>query len=105
MNSANTVSPRYIHFYFLNLVNAFYKILPMAENKEPTRIGYMCNLRREMLGMQCLIETLGRNTGFLSLLNILSYFINNPDCDEDIVRSDVFKAISICKHIAAEYRR
>lgn len=105
MNSTNIVSPHYIRSYFLNLVNAFYKILPMAENKEPTRVGYMCNLRREMLGMQGLIEALGRNTGFLSLLNILSFFIDNPDCDEDIVRSDVFKAISICKHIAAEYRR
>lgn len=103
MRPYKTVSLNYIHFYFLNLVNAFYKILPMAENKEPTRYEYMRSLRREMLGMEGLIRALGRNTGFLSLLNILTYFIDNPDCEDDIIKSDVFKAISICKRIAKEY--
>lgn len=105
MNSSNMVSARYIHFYFLNLINAFYKILPMAENKEPTRNEYMLSLRCEMLGMRGLVESLGDNTGFLSLLSILTYFIDNPNCESAVVKREVFKAISICKHIAAEFER
>lgn len=105
MNHSGVITPAYIRYYFLNLVNAFYKILPMAENREPTRYEYMCSLRREMLGMEGLIEALGRNTGFLSLLNILTYLIDNPDCEDDIIKSDVFKAISICNRIAKKYER
>lgn len=103
MSYSRVISPAYIRYYFLNLVNAFYKILPMAENREPTRYEYMQSLRREMLGMRGLIEALDHNTGFLTLLSILTYFIDNPDCEDDIIKSDVFKAISICKRIAKTY--
>lgn len=103
MNPDSIITAQYIHTYFLNLVNAFYKILPMSENKEPTRVEYMCSLLREMLGMQGLVESIEYDTGFFSLLNILQYFIDNPDCDDLIVKRDVFRAISICKRIASKY--
>lgn len=103
MNDSNIVSPNYISCYFNNLINAFFKILPMTEENEPTRVEYMLSLRREMLGMHNLIESLGNHTGFLSLLNILSFLIENPLCETVIVKQDVFKAIAICKDMAHEF--
>lgn len=103
MSIKYTLPASYISNYFTNLVNAFYKILPMTENREPTRVEYMCGLRREMLGMRRLIKSIDGHPGFLSLLNILSYLIDDPQCSDDVARHDVFQAISICNHIASEY--
>lgn len=105
MKHEYTIPAYYINKYFTNLVNAFYKILPMTENREPTRVEYMCSLRREMLGMQGIVSSINGHPGFLSLLNILSYLIGDPQCSDDIARQDVFKAISICKRIAQEYAK
>lgn len=96
-------SPRQIHSYFSNLVNAFYKILPMAENKEETRAEYMGSLLRELMGMQKLVESIEYDPGFLTLLNILRYLIDHIDCSDEIVKKDVFKAISICNRLANKY--
>lgn len=103
MSHEYTIPAYYINKYFTNLVNAFYKILPMIENREPTRVEYMCGLRREMLGMHGIIKSINGHPGFLSLLSILSYLIEDPQCSDDIARHDVFKAIRICNRIAREY--
>ncbi len=92
------VSDRLYYNRLGNLVNQFYKMLPLKEGGEPTLDKYMRALQREMLGCQGLIERLGDDPQYLSLLSILQYMIDH-DCDVKTVRSDVFKAIGILKRM------
>ena len=85
-----------------NLINQFYKILPIKENGEPTLQKYMMALQREMLGCKGLIESLDNDPQYVSLLSILQYMIDN-ECDVQTVRSDVFKAIAILKRMQAHF--
>lgn len=84
------------------LINQFYKILPIKESGEPTLIQYMKSLQREMLGCKALIVALNNDAQYLSLLSILQYMIDN-DCDVATIKSDVFKAINILKHMQKTY--
>lgn len=84
------------------MVNQFYKILPIKEENEDTLQQYMLSLQREMLGCQALIEALGNDPQYLSLLSILQYLIDH-DCDIATVRSEVFKSINILKRMRDRY--
>ena len=84
------------------LVNQFYKILPIKESGEPTLQKYMLSLQREMLGCQYLIIALQYDERYLTLMSILQYLIE-VDCDVDVVRSEVFKCISILKKLSEKY--
>lgn len=86
-----------------DLVGQFYKILPLKENASVTVSQYIEALLREMLGMQSLIPAWHNDGGYLSLLGILQYFLDHPDCDVGIVKSDVFKAIKIIKRLREKY--
>lgn len=84
------------------LVNQFYKILPIRESGEPTLTKYILSLQREMLGYKALIVALHNDDQYLTLLSILQYMLDfEPSVD--VVRSDVFKAISILKKLEQKY--
>lgn len=85
-----------------DLVNRFYKILPIKESGEPTLKQYQSSLLREMLGFQSLIVALKYDDRYMSLLSILQYMIEF-DPDVNLVRSDVFKAINILKSLQKKY--
>lgn len=85
-----------------DLINRFYKILPIKESGEPTLKQYQSSLLREMLGFQSLIVALKYDDRYMSLLSILQYMIEF-DPDVDLVRSDVFKAINILKSLQKKY--
>lgn len=85
-----------------DLVNRFYKILPIKENGEATLTQYQQSLLREMLGLQGLITALQYDDRYMSLLSILQYMIDH-DPEVSVVRSDVFKAINILKSLKAKY--
>ena len=85
------------------LINQFYKILPLKENNAETLSQYISSLLREMLGMKSLMMEWQEDGQYLSLCGILQSFIDNPDADTDIVRSDVFKSISIIKRLQSKY--
>ena len=85
-----------------NLINQFYKILPIKESGEPTLEKYMEGLLRELLGTSELIEALEYDAQYMSLVAILQYMIDH-ECDVSIVRSDVFKAIGILKRMREKY--
>lgn len=85
------------------LINQFYKILPMKESQADTLSQYVSSLLREMLGMQELMLEWKEDGRYLSLCGILQSFVNNPDMDVLTVRSDVFKAISIIKNLQKKY--
>lgn len=89
--------------YFHNLVNLFFKILPMRESGEETLFQYMENLRDELLGCHNLITVLNGDSMFLSLVFNLQYLIDNPSISVAEVKSKVFQAISICNKLAERY--
>lgn len=85
------------------LVNQFYKILPLRENGSETLSQYAESLLREMLGMKALLVEWKDDGQYLSLLGILQYIVDNPSCDVAKVKSDVFKAINIIKRLQKKY--
>lgn len=91
-----------IQRHLQSLIGRFYKILPIKESGEPSLNKYMDSLQREMLGCHSLIVALNYDELYLSLLSVLQYLIEN-DCDTDIVRYEVFKAIDTCKKLQKKY--
>lgn len=89
--------------YFHNLVNQFFKILPMRENDESSVITYMQSLQTELLGCKDLIPEIKENSLYLTLLAILQYLIDNPDCPIATVKREVFRAISVCNKLKSVY--
>lgn len=99
MTKYNIEIPERMFFNRLgNMVNQFYKILPIKESGEPTLGKYMESLQRELLGCKDLIVALDDDPQYLSLLSILEYMICH-DCDVKTVKSDVFKAIGILRRM------
>ena len=95
------VSPELLCNYFKNLVNQFFKILPIRESGESSLTTYMQSLRAELLGCQELIGELRNDASYLTLLAILQYLIDNPECSIREVKREVFKALSICNKLKA----
>jgi len=89
--------------YFRNLVNLFFKILPMREDSEPSLDTYMCNLRDELLGCKSLIVAVEYDPSYLSLISLLQHLIDAPDASVSHVRRCVFNAIAICNKLGARY--
>lgn len=89
--------------YLRSLINLFFKILPLKESGERSLGTYMRSLRAELLGCNSLVEAIHDDSMFLSLIAILQYLIDNPDCDVSFVRREVFHAISICNKLKEKY--
>lgn len=94
---------RLVRNYFRSLVNCYYKILPLRESCEETVGVYLESLKSEMLGCGGLLEDIQNDPSYMTLLSILQYFIDHPDCDITEVRREVFRAIRICNKIADKY--
>lgn len=89
--------------YLRNLVNLFFKILPIRESEEPSLRSYMMSLQAELLGCSELVEAVHEDPMFLSLVSILQYLIDHPDSAVHVYKREVFKAISICNKLKARY--
>lgn len=89
--------------YFHNLVNMFFKILPMKENGETTLDIYMESMLSELMGGQRFIVGFGDDALFCSLLFILQGLIDHPEWSSKRVKREVFRAISICNKIKSRY--
>lgn len=89
--------------YFRNLINLFFKILPIWESGESSLETYMRSLQAELLGCKELVEAIHDDPLFLSLVSILQYLIDNPSIEISIVKREVFKAISICNKLKVSY--
>ena len=96
------VSDVLVHKYMKALIGQFYKILPIKESGEPSLGKYMESLQREMIGCKELIVALNHDELYLSLLSILQYLIDN-ECSVSVVKTEVFKAITICKKLKKKY--
>lgn len=92
-----------MHNYFKQLVNHFFKILPMRENEDASLPVYIRSLQMELIGCNGLVPDLKTNPMFLTLLSVLQYLTEHPECSVREVRREVFRAISICNKLKAEY--
>lgn len=98
-----SVSPTLLENYFHNLVNRFFKILPMRENNEESLATYMLGLQAELMGCESFIPEMHENSMYLSLLSILQYLIDNPECTIKETKREVFGAISLCDKLMSVY--
>lgn len=89
--------------YLRNLVNLFFKILPIRESGESSLEEYMKSLQAELLGCGELIKAIHEDPMFLSLIAILQFLIDHPENEIPVVKREVFKAISICNKLKARY--
>lgn len=103
INKSSDISAEMINKYFKSLVNSFFKILPLKENNEPTLTTYIESLQIELLGCKGVIAALNNDPLFLSLISILQYLMDFPECSVHEVKREVFKAISICNKLKATY--
>lgn len=102
-NTGTPINQELLHNYFINLVNLFFKILPIRENEESSLVVYMKSLQNELLGCQSLVTAVNNDPHYLTLLSILQYLIDYPECSVHEVKREVFKAISICNKLKAKY--
>lgn len=92
-----------LHNYFNQLVNRFFKILPIRESEEQSLPIYVERLQRELLGCQSLIPEMRDDDLYLTLLSVLQYLIDHPTCPVREVRREVFGAINICNKLKSLY--
>lgn len=103
ISNDTTVDAELLKNYFHALVNCIFKILPMKENKEESLAIYMRSLQSEMSGCKSLIDAVNNDALFMTLLSILQYQIDNPNCPLSETRREVFRAIAICNKLKARY--
>ncbi len=92
-----------LHNYFRTLVNHFFKILPIREQNEESLTTYLQSLQAELLGAKGLVSAIQNDASYLTLLAILQYLIDYPECSVREVKREVFRAISICKKLKVQY--
>lgn len=97
------ISSELLQNYFKSLVNRFFKILPIREAEDASLPVYMQSLQKELLGCKTFIPTLCDDAVYLSLLGILQYLIDNPQCTVREVKREVFNAISLCNKLKSVY--
>lgn len=97
------IDAQLLHNYFRNLVNHFFKILPIREKETESLPVYMRSLQAELLGCKELISAVQYDSCYLTLITILQYLIDNPSCPISDVKREVFRAISICNKLKARY--
>ncbi len=98
-----SIDQKVLSNYFRNLVNLFFKILPIREANEESLTTYMQSLQAELLGCKSLVNAIQGDASYLTLLSILQYLIDNPDCSVKEVKREVFRAISICNKLKSQY--
>ena len=89
--------------YFNELVNRFFKILPIHEETPESLPSYLQSLQLELLGCKELILAINGDARYVTLLAIIQYLIDNYDCPHKTIRREVFKAIKICQKLQKQY--
>lgn len=103
VKNGQSIDQKVLSNYFRNLVNLFFKILPIREANEESLTTYMQSLQAELLGCKGLVNAIQGDASYLTLLSILQYLIDNPDCSVKEVKREVFRAISICNKLKSQY--
>ena len=90
--------------YLKSSINGLYKILPLKEENNKDLVVYISSLRLNLIGVQYNYPRLKYNSDFLSVVNILTYLINN-DFDVTICKREVFKSIRLIRKIITKIER
>lgn len=99
------LTPTLLHNYFRTLVDRFFKIIPIWEEELETLPSYMDSLQLELLGLREFVVIMKDDQRLLSLLSILQYLIDNPECSKVKLKREVFHAISVCNKLDVDYFR
>lgn len=91
--------------YLRNLVNLFFKILPLRESEQKTLVSYMQSLQIELLGCEALLHDERSSAGLVSLVSILQYLLDNQESNVAVYKREVFKAIGLCNKLARRYEK
>lgn len=97
----NPISDELVGNYFQGLINKFYKILPMSEEKSPTLRQYIESLQWELTGNQeviCIIRNDGQYAQLIGTLESL-----NESAEIKYVKREVFKCIRIIEQLNNKY--
>lgn len=97
------VSRNLIYRHTGELIGKFYKILPIKESGSATFSRYVGSLLRQMLGAKELFTEWQEDSRIITLLETLQYMADHPDCDTELVRSDVFGSINLIKQLQEKY--
>lgn len=97
------IKSEFVQSYFHALVHRFFKILPIYEENSESLPIYIDSLQLELLGCESLILALQSHPSYITLLSILQYFIDNPECGRKKVKREVFRAISICNKLSDSF--
>lgn len=97
------VDSRALDNYFAKLVDLLFKILPMRECEEESLPVYLKSLLCELTGFSALFEAIEFDAGLLTILGILQFLIEEPECTVPVVRREVFQMISICNRLRSRY--
>lgn len=103
MKIDSILTPESLSNYFSNLVNSFFKILPLREAEEDSLSVYAESLQLELMGCQKILGAVENDSGFVSLICILQKFIDDPQYPVAKTKREVFKAISICNRMKKKY--
>lgn len=103
IQNVNSLSESIVRKYLSSLINHFFKILPIKESEEETLSVYLENLKIELLGFKELVQFIKEDPSFITLLSILQYLIDNPECPVKTVKRVVFQSISIIKKLLDKY--
>ena len=103
MKNGNELDKQVSYNYYDHLVNKFYKILCMREDKCDTLDTYIESLTIELSGNKSFQKNIDYDGELLTLISILLYFLENINEDEKIFKREFFKCISIIKKLKNAY--
>jgi hypothetical protein len=92
---------RLLKNYAHSLVNRCFKILPMKEKDESSLQSYLESLDRELEGCRSLAEAINFDPALTSLMCIIRFLKDHPECPVGDVKREVFKAISLCNKLTS----
>lgn len=90
--------------YLNALVGRIFKILPMYEKNENVQ-AYAAGIIDELIGFGGLIDAIDSDPKFISLLALLKFVSENSTSDGAAIRATVFKSITLCNKLRADYCR
>ena len=89
----------FLYNYFKALINRFFKILPIKEETPASLQVYLQSLQIELLGCEQLIAAINCDPMYITLLSVIQYLLDHPECSHKTTRREVFNAISACQKL------
>ena len=100
------IPPDTLAKYFGILVGKVFKILPLAEDSSVSAKIYLDGFHRELQGINELFNVINQDPTFVSLLGTIMWLtqhVTDRDCTIEIIKREVFSAISLCQDIKSHF--